>query len=114
MHLPERVRSGRPLLATFSMIASPIIVELLAKAGFEAVVLDMEHGPLTFDGLNMLIPAARVAGIYPIVRVKTNEPSLISSALDVGAAGVLVPQIDSGASAAAVVQAARFRPLGHR
>src|SRR6476620_9249589 len=114
MHLPERLRSGKPLIATFSMIASPIIVELLAKAGFEAVVLDMEHGPLTFDGLNSLIPAARAAGIYPIVRVKTNEASLIGSALDVGAAGVLVPQIDSGAAAASVVEAARFMPLGHR
>lgn len=114
MHLPERLRAGKPLIATFSMIASPMIVELLAQAGFEAVVLDMEHGPLTFDNLNVLIPAARAAGIYPIVRVKTNEPSLVSSALDVGAAGVLVPQIDSGAAAASVVHAARFAPLGHR
>ena len=96
------------------MIGSPIIVELLAKASFEAVVLDMEHGPLSFDVLNTLIPAARAAGVYPIVRVRTNEASLISSALDVGAAGVLAPQVDSGAAAASVVQAARFAPLGHR
>src|SRR3954465_3533326 len=114
LHLPERIRTGKPLITTFSMIASPIIVELLAKAGFEAVVLDMEHGPLSFDVLNNLIPAARAAGIYPIVRGKTNEASLISSALDVGAAGVLVPQIDSAAAAEAVVKASRFAPLGHR
>src|SRR5438132_819413 len=103
MHLPDRLRIGNPLIATFSMIASPIIVELIAQAGFEAVVLDMEHGPLTFDNLNGLIPAARAAGIYPVVRVKTNEPSLVSSALDIGAAGVLVPQINSGDAAASVV-----------
>ena len=48
-----------------------------------------------FGTLTALIPAARAAGIFPIVRVRCNEASLISSALDVGAAGVLVPQIDS-------------------
>src|SRR5215475_12478964 len=99
MHLPERLRSGRPIIATFSMMASPEIPQLLASAGFEAVVLDMEHGPLDFSSLNVLIPAARAAGIQAIVRVRHNEASLISSALDVGAAGVLVPQIDSGAAA---------------
>lgn len=114
MHLPERLRSGPPVIATFSMIASPEIVQLLATAGFESVVLDMEHGPLDFSTLNVLIPAARAAGIHPIVRVRNNEASLISSALDVGAAGVLVPQIDSGTAAASVVTAARFKPLGHR
>src|SRR5262245_16673415 len=96
------------------MIASPILIELFAQAGFEAVVLDMEHGPIGFDTLNSLIPAARAAGIYPIVRVQSADAALISSALDVGAAGILVPQVDSGAAAAAVVGAARFAPLGHR
>ena len=114
MNLPERLRTGAPLIATFSMIASPIIVELLAQAGFEAVVLDMEHGPLGIEDLNILIPVSRAAGIYPIVRVRTSEASLIGAALDVGAAGILVPQVDSGPSAAAVVSAARFAPLGLR
>jgi 4-hydroxy-2-oxoheptanedioate aldolase len=112
--LPERLRAGGPLVATFSMIASPIIVELIAKAGFEAVVLDMEHGPIGFSDLNVLVPAARAAGIHAIVRVRHNEASLISAALDVGASGVLVPQIDCAAAAGAVVRAARFAPLGHR
>ena len=114
MNLPERLHSGPSIIATFSMIGSPEIVQLLATAGFEAVVLDMEHGPLDFSMLNVLIPAARAAGIHAIVRVRHNEASLISSALDVGAAGVLVPQIDSGTAAASVVTAARFKPLGQR
>ncbi len=112
--LPERLRSGPPVLATFSMIDSPAIVELLAAAGFEAVVLDTEHGPIGPESLNVLIPAARAAGIAPLVRVRANEPSLIGAALDVGAAGVVVPQIESGAAAAAAVAAARFGPGGSR
>jgi 2-keto-3-deoxy-L-rhamnonate aldolase RhmA len=112
--LAERLRTGPPIVATFSMIASPTIVELIAKAGFDAIVIDMEHGPIGPESLNVLIPAARGAGIAPIVRVRTNEPSLIGAALDVGAAGVLVPQIDSAEAARYAVAAARFGPDGHR
>ncbi|HVC20356.1 MAG TPA: aldolase/citrate lyase family protein [Vicinamibacterales bacterium] len=114
MTLPERLRTGSPLVTTFSMIASPMIVELLARAGFDAVVLDAEHGPLGPESLNVLIPAARAANLPPIVRVRANEPSLIGAALDVGAAGVIVPQIESAAAAAAAVSAARFAPDGRR
>ena len=114
MLFPERLRSDARLVATFSMIDSPAIVELLASAGFDAVVLDTEHGPIGPESLNVLIPAARAAGIAPLVRVRTNDPSLIGAALDVGAAAVVVPQIDSGAAAAAAVAAARFGPAGSR
>lgn len=112
--LPARLRSGSPLVATFSMIDAPEIPDLLARAGFDALVIDLEHGPLGPASLNRLVPIARGAGIAPIVRVRTNEPSLIGAALDVGAAGVLVPQIDSAAAARRAVDAARFAPLGHR
>ena len=114
MTFPERLRGGAPVVAAFSMIASPIVVELLAKAGFDAVVFDTEHGPLGPESLNLLIPAARAAGIFPIVRVRKNDPTLIGAALDVGAAGVLVPQIDSADAAAGAVSAGRFGPGGHR
>jgi 4-hydroxy-2-oxoheptanedioate aldolase len=114
MRFSERLRSGPPLVATFSMIASPIVVELLARAAFDAVVFDAEHGPLGPEALNVLIPAASGAGIAPIVRVRANEPSLIGGALDIGAAAVLVPQVESPAQAAAAVSAARFGPGGRR
>jgi 2-keto-3-deoxy-L-rhamnonate aldolase RhmA len=114
MTFPERLRAGPPVVSTFSMIDSPAIVELLASAGFDAVVFDMEHGPLGPESLNGLIPAARAAGITPLVRVRANEASLIGAALDVGAAGVVVPQVESAGEAAAAVAAARFGPAGSR
>lgn len=114
MTFPERLRSGGPVVAAFSMIASPVVVELLARAGFDAIVFDTEHGPLGPESLNLLIPAARAAGIIPVVRVRTNDPTLVGAALDVGAAGVLVPQIDSAAGAARAVTAGRFGAGGHR
>lgn len=111
---PERLRAGDPVVAIFSVIPSPAIAEIAAAAGYDAIILDAEHGPMGPESLDRLVPAARGAGIAPLVRVRINDHSLIGAALDVGAAGVIVPQVDSGAAAAAAVDAARFAPLGHR
>jgi 4-hydroxy-2-oxoheptanedioate aldolase len=112
--LRDRLRQGPPLLATFSIIAAPEVVEMIGLAGFDAVILDMEHGPYGVQALGPLILAARARGLFPIARVPTNEASLIGGALDAGAAGVLVPQVASAGAAGAVVSAARFAPEGSR
>lgn len=114
MSLRERLRAGAPILAIFSVIPAPAISELASHAGFDAIVLDTEHGPIGPEGLDRLVPAAKAAGIFPLIRVRQNEDSLIGAALDVGAAGVVIPQVGSGSAAAAAVAAARFSPLGHR
>ena len=78
--LRQRLREGPPLIGTFSIVAAPELIELVA----------------------------------PVVRVRWSEPALIGAALDAGAAGVLVPHVQSARDAAAVVEAARFPPDGGR
>jgi 4-hydroxy-2-oxoheptanedioate aldolase len=112
--LRARLADGPALVAVFSIINAPEAVELLALAGFDAVILDNEHGPYGVESLGPLLLAARASGVYAIVRVRANEPSLIGAALDAGADGVLVPQVASAAEAHAAVAAARFAPLGSR
>lgn len=112
--LRERLRSGVPLIATFSIIPSVEVVELVGLAGFDAVVLDIEHGAHGSEALGPLILAARARGIYPLVRVRSSDPTGIAAALDAGAAGVIVPQIGSLAEAERAVRAARFAPDGNR
>lgn len=112
--LRERLRGGDPVVALFSVIPAPAIAELAAAAGYDAIVLDTEHGPMGPESLDRLVPVARAAGIQPLVRVRENDATLIGAALDVGAAGVVVPQVSSGAAAREAMAAARFAPLGHR
>jgi 4-hydroxy-2-oxoheptanedioate aldolase len=112
--LRSRLQAVEPLITTFSVIPCIEIVELVALAGFEAIILDLEHGPYGIEMLKGLVVAARGKGIFPIARVRRNEASLIGAVLDSGAAGVIVPQIDSPASARAAVGAARFAPQGTR
>ena len=90
------------------------VVELLADAGFDALVLDLEHGPYSVESLPPLVAASRSAGAACLVRVAENWAQQIGAVLDIGADGVVVPNIQSEASAAAVVAAARFAPEGRR
>ena len=110
----RKLISQRTVLGTFSKSQDPAFIEIIGHAGFDFVVLDLEHGPNTVLSLQNLIRAAEVTDLFPIVRVKEDTPSLISEVLDVGAAGIQVPKISSRKEAEAVLQAARFIPLGMR
>lgn len=112
--LRARLRREEPLLTAFVIVPRVEMVEIAAEAGFDAVVLDQEHGPGATDQLIPLLAAARAAGIHAIVRVPENRAIAIGSVLDAGADGVLVPHVSSPAGARAAVAAARFAPEGSR
>ncbi|NIH79096.1 HpcH/HpaI aldolase family protein [Amycolatopsis viridis] len=104
----------RTKLATFALLDATEVVELIALAGFDTVILDAEHGPLGLPQLAQLVVAARSRDLPALVRVASNDAQAIGAALDLGADGVLVPQIASLADAERAVAAARFAPAGHR
>ncbi|MDQ3761713.1 MAG: aldolase/citrate lyase family protein [Actinomycetota bacterium] len=112
--LRERLTYADRLLGTFNLIPSADIVELIAIAGFDLVIIDMEHGPYNLGNVRGVLATADAYGLHTVVRVPTLEPSSISSVLDLGACGVLVPHVESAKDAATVVQAARFAPDGTR
>lgn len=104
----------RPVIGPFSKIGDPAVIEVLGHAGFDFVILDMEHGPNGLETMQRLIRAAELTGIAPIVRVPENEPGMIPRVLDIGAAGVQVPQISSAKEIRNVVRLAKFAPDGQR
>ena len=89
-------------------------VEQMARAGFDFVVIDMEHSPLDIGTVHQLLGAAIGCRLPALVRVPDRGQSAISRVLDSGAAGVLVPHVDTVADARAVVSAGRFPPHGTR
>jgi 2-keto-3-deoxy-L-rhamnonate aldolase RhmA len=108
------LRENRPLVGFFTGIASPALVEMAGYANFDFVVIDNEHGPASIETTEHMIRAARCAGIVPLVRVSGANPQEILRTLDVGAAGVQVPQVNTAEQARVVVDAAKFPPLGNR
>lgn len=112
--LKQKLKQGEVVLGPFINCAYPAFIEICGHAGFDFAVIDLEHGPLHTLVAEDLCRAADCVGLAPIIRVGKNDPILIQRALDVGSAGVQVPQIETQADAAAVVQAAKFSPLGAR
>ncbi len=112
--LKEALRSGETVIGPFMKLPEPPVVEIFGRAGFDYVIIDTEHGPMSIETAENLVRAAELAGISPVIRIRENSPSLISRALDIGAEGVQVPQIGSAADAKAVVKAAKFAPQGER
>lgn len=110
----QKLAKGDYVLGPFSKTSDPAFVEASGHAGFDFIILDLEHGPNNILSLQNLIRAAEIAGVLPLVRVPFETPSDISRALDVGAAGVQIPQIDSREQAEAVLKLTKFSPCGER
>ena len=111
--LKEKIRSGKPTIGLFIKIPSPQVVELMAAAQFDFLVLDAEHGPFGIERLDQCLLAAQAVDIPVLVRVPAASSSLTLSVLDLGAAGVIIPHIRSEKEAHDAVAATRYR-LGTR
>ena len=96
------------------MIPSALSVRLLAAAGLDYVVIDLQHGGATETDLPAMTSAIRLAGATPVARVRHAHTADIGRPLDLGCEGVIVPNVDSAAQARQVASAVRYPPAGHR
>src|ERR1700761_1800275 len=110
----SRLIAREPLYGAWSVIPSLLSVRLLAAAGFDYVVIDLQHGGATESDLPAMTNAIRLAGSTPLGRVRHAHPADIGRALDLGCAGVIVPNVDSAAQAREVAGAVRYPPAGYR
>ena len=108
----QRLRAGELLYGTMVTLDAPEIVELLCHVGFDWLFLETEHAPLLPDAVQRIVQAA---GSTPcIVRLSRSDEISIKRALDAGAAGIMVPQVNSAAHARLVVSYAKYAPHGSR
>ena len=112
--LKERLRTGERLIGVLLRMPAEDLVEMVAVAGFDFVVIDCEHGPNEVTDLRRHIALADLHQVPVIVRVGSHEPALTLRALDQGAAGILAPHVDTRAQAEALVDAVHYPPVGHR
>lgn len=106
------LRRGEVPLGTQIYTGNPSIIEIIAYAGFDYYMLDMEHSRVNPERMEHCIRAADAAGITTIVRVTENNPTLIRGAMEAGAMGVIVPHIDTKEDARKAVNALRYPPEG--
>ncbi len=112
--LKNKLAEGKCVLGPFVKMTDPCLLEQAALAGFDFCILDMEHGPISLESALNLIRAAELHGMSPIIRTTDASHESILRALDIGAHGVEVPQVNSREAAESVVSACKFFPEGSR
>lgn len=110
----EKYRRGEKSLGTFTHLLSASAVEALARAGMDYVIIDIEHSPIGVEHAAELVGTADGAGLAPFVRVDEISRSPVLKMLDVGAAGLIVPQLETVEQAKRLVGWAKFAPTGNR
>ena len=110
----SRVLAGETLIGSFSDLASPLAAELLGRAGMDWTVLDLEHGAATEADLLPLLYAVGTTSMAAIVRPQSAERLRVGRALDLGAGGIMLPQLRSIEEVREAVSFLRYPPIGAR
>ena len=112
--LKARLASGPPAVGCWLHLFSPLAAEILAQAGYDCVMIDLEHGAGTLMDAISLMHAVQGRRCAPLIRVPSNDADWIKRALDTGVAGIMIPTVSSAAEAKAAVGASRYPPRGDR
>jgi 4-hydroxy-2-oxoheptanedioate aldolase len=110
----ELWKQGKPVIVGWLQIPGTFHAEALARVGFDAVVVDLQHGPVDFADAAMMMAAIEAGGAEPFVRPQWNEPSSIMKMLDTGAYGIIAPMVNSEAEARLLASAVHYPPRGYR
>jgi 4-hydroxy-2-oxoheptanedioate aldolase len=112
--LRARLAAGEATLGTFVGTASAVAAEVCAAAGVDWVLLDLEHGAGGEEQVRDVVPAAGAYGVPTVVRVESAARIRLGRVLDLGAAGVMLPRMDTAAEVAEAVRHLRYPPAGDR
>ncbi len=112
--LLKRLRDGQSCIGGWLALGNAMAAEVMSLAGFDALVIDHEHGAGTLTDATAQMQAAAAAGPTLIVRVPSHDHDYIKRVLDAGAEGVMVPAVETVAQAEAIAAACRYPPKGRR
>ena len=112
--LRARVLAGEPTVGTFVGTASPVTAEVCAAAGFDWLLLDLEHGAGGEEQVRATVPIAAAYGVPTVVRVESDARIRAGRVLDAGAAGVMFPRLETADEVRAAIAHLRYPPRGDR
>ncbi|MFW6327998.1 MAG: HpcH/HpaI aldolase family protein [Bacteroidota bacterium] len=112
--LGKKISQKGFVVGPFMKSSDPAFVEIAGYAGFDFVILDMEHGSVHLQQMQNMIRAAEVSDISTVIRLRDRMPETISQALDIGAHAIQVPQITTEEEVRNIIEASKFFPDGNR
>ena len=114
--LRAALQSGKPVIGSWVNSASPIVIELMAGAGFDFLCVDVEHSAIDLPGTQELFQAARSGNpnCHTVARLHGVDYSHVKRYLDIGAAGVIAPLVNTREQAELLIRATKYPPMGNR
>jgi 4-hydroxy-2-oxoheptanedioate aldolase len=110
----ELWQAGKPVINSWLGIPSSFSAEVMAYAGWDSLVVDMQHGMIEYQTMVTMLQGISCTNTTPLVRVPWNDPAHIQKALDAGAYGIVCPMINNRAEAEKFVSSMRYAPIGSR
>ncbi|MBR2148739.1 MAG: 2,4-dihydroxyhept-2-ene-1,7-dioic acid aldolase [Campylobacter sp.] len=114
MSLKQKLKNKELTIGSWVTIGHPSVVEIMANAGFEWLVIDIEHTSIDLTMVQILISTIQSKGLKALIRVSKNEEVVIKRVLDMGADGIIVPMITNADDAQRAVDYAKYPPIGKR
>ena len=112
--LKEKLKRGETVYGTWCMLPSSFTIDAIGMTGLDFIIIDMEHGPMSFQTAEEMVRAVQVHGCHPVIRVDDDHGKTILHALEVGAEAVLVPHVSTSEIAEKVASATKYYPEGNR
>lgn len=110
----KKLQSGKFTLGSWITIGNSAVAEIFANAGFDWLVVDLEHSTISIDQTGDLIRVIELGGASPLVRLTSNDSDQIKRIMDAGAHGIVVPMVNSSKDAEKAVASTRYAPKGIR
>ncbi|KAG7531025.1 hypothetical protein FFLO_04636 [Filobasidium floriforme] len=114
LRLLNKLKSGEFPLMTFMAISSVRMAQIVSLTGVDGIIVDCEHGNIGDDSMHNSVAAISALGVSPIIRVRGTSSDILKRALDTGAHGLMVPQVNTAEEAQQVVTYSKFPPQGLR
>lgn len=112
--LKENLQSQRLTIGSWITLAHPAVAEIMARSGFDWLVVDLEHSVITIREAEELIRVIALCDVSPLVRLTCNDPNQIKRVMDAGAHGIIVPMVNSRSDAEQAISAVYYPPRGQR
>jgi 2-dehydro-3-deoxyglucarate aldolase len=112
--LKKKLQAGEATVGSWLSVAHPTVAEVMGHAGYDWLIVDMEHGLVSVESVLSLVQAVDSTPATPLVRVPWNDPVIIKQVLEAGPMGLMVPQVNSAAEAESAIRSAMYPPRGIR
>jgi 2-dehydro-3-deoxyglucarate aldolase/4-hydroxy-2-oxoheptanedioate aldolase len=114
-NVKTRLKNGEKIIGTMiTAFSNPEIVKMLKVVGFDLFIVDCEHGPFDFSEIAGLFAMGRECGIAPMIRIPEVRREIVLKAMEMGAAGILVPSVESVQTAKDLITYSKYAPMGNR